>query len=107
MKHKKIIGIFVLVLSLFAIDTNATSIIGVSGPQKTVEMLSDTVSKQSFTLTRQSDQGNMFYTVSVIEDDNEIMAVSHKRFPIYGVQFHPESIYTPHGLQLLNNFLNT
>ena len=81
MKHKKIIGIFVVVLSLFAIGTNATSVIGVSGPQKTVEMLSDTVSKQSFTLTRQSDQGDMFYTVSVIEDDNEIISL------INGTQF--------------------
>lgn len=38
-------------------------------------------------------------------EDGEIMAVSHKIFPIYGVQFHPESICSPDGLTLLNNFL--
>ena len=40
-------------------------------------------------------------------DDNEIMAVKHKTLPIYGVQFHPESICTPDGLTLLKNFLNS
>ncbi len=38
-------------------------------------------------------------------DDNAIMAVEHKKFPIYGVQFHPESILTEHGEQLMKNFL--
>lgn len=38
-------------------------------------------------------------------DDGEIMAVHHKTRPIYGVQFHPESILTEHGHALLKNFL--
>lgn len=38
-------------------------------------------------------------------DDGEIMAVEHKKYPIYGVQFHPESIMTPCGKQILKNFL--
>ena len=38
-------------------------------------------------------------------NDNEIMAVQHKDFPIYGVQFHPESILTPQGKIILKNFL--
>ena len=37
--------------------------------------------------------------------DNEVMAVSHREFPIYGVQFHPESIMTPDGKQMLKSFL--
>ncbi len=40
------------------------------------------------------------------EYGREIMAVSHKTMPIYGVQFHPESILTDRGLDLLDNFLN-
>jgi len=38
-------------------------------------------------------------------DDNEIMALSHKEYPIKGVQFHPESILTKEGLKILNNFI--
>ena len=37
--------------------------------------------------------------------DNEVMAVQHKDYPIYGVQFHPESILTPDGKQMLKNFI--
>lgn len=40
------------------------------------------------------------------EYGREIMAMSHKTMPIYGVQFHPESILTDKGLELLDNFLN-
>ena len=37
--------------------------------------------------------------------DGEVMAVAHKEYPIYGVQFHPESIMTPSGKQMLKNFI--
>ena len=37
--------------------------------------------------------------------DAEIMAMKHRKHPIYGVQFHPESIGTEHGKRLLENFL--
>jgi anthranilate synthase component II len=40
-----------------------------------------------------------------VTDDGEIMAIHHKTRPIYGVQFHPESIKTEHGHALLQNFL--
>lgn len=39
-------------------------------------------------------------------DDGEIMAVEHTERPIYGVQFHPESIMTPDGETMLRNFLS-
>ncbi len=38
-------------------------------------------------------------------DENENMAIAHPELPLYGVQFHPESILTEHGLQLLDNWL--
>jgi len=38
-------------------------------------------------------------------DQGEIMAVAHRSHPIWGVQFHPESILTEHGKQIIKNFL--
>jgi glutamine amidotransferase of anthranilate synthase or aminodeoxychorismate synthase len=40
-------------------------------------------------------------------DDDEIMSIKHKDFPIYGVQFHPESILTPQGKRIVENFLSS
>ncbi len=37
--------------------------------------------------------------------DREVMAIRHRAYPVFGVQFHPESILTKHGKQLLRNFL--
>ena len=37
--------------------------------------------------------------------DNEIMAVRHKKYNVYGLQFHPESILTPEGLTIIKNFI--
>ncbi|MFH0839599.1 MAG: aminodeoxychorismate/anthranilate synthase component II [Candidatus Omnitrophota bacterium] len=37
--------------------------------------------------------------------EKEIMALKHKKYDVYGVQFHPESILTKEGMKLLNNFL--
>jgi anthranilate synthase component II len=39
------------------------------------------------------------------EDPSEVHAIRHRTHPVWGVQFHPESILTPHGKQLLRNFL--
>lgn len=38
-------------------------------------------------------------------DDQEIMAIKHKKFPLYGFQFHPESVGTGYGKQLIANFI--
>ncbi|MBR0599978.1 anthranilate synthase component II [Sinanaerobacter chloroacetimidivorans] len=38
-------------------------------------------------------------------DDGEIMAVKHKEYEVYGLQFHPESILTPDGRRIMENFL--
>ena len=43
--------------------------------------------------------------ITALTTDGEIMAVQHKAYPIYGVQFHPESIMTPDGKQMLYNFI--
>jgi anthranilate synthase/aminodeoxychorismate synthase-like glutamine amidotransferase len=43
--------------------------------------------------------------VTAETDEGEIMGVKHKEFPIWGVQFHPESILTENGRQILGNFM--
>ena len=44
--------------------------------------------------------------VTAKTDDGEVMAIRHRKYPIYGVQFHPESILTPCGERMLRNFLS-
>lgn len=38
--------------------------------------------------------------------DGEVMAVEHAEYPVFGVQFHPESVMTPDGKQMIENFMN-
>lgn len=51
-----------------------------------------------------------FNIISTTQDDNKtvIMGIEHKEYPIYGVQFHPESIGTSmiHGKKIISNFVN-
>ncbi|GHU82268.1 aminodeoxychorismate/anthranilate synthase component 2 [Clostridia bacterium] len=44
-------------------------------------------------------------TVTATTTDGEIMAVQHSKYAVYGVQFHPESVLTPNGKKMLENFL--
>ena len=43
--------------------------------------------------------------ITAVTDDGEVMAVQHRQYPIFGVQFHPESILTPDGATMLRNFI--
>ena len=43
--------------------------------------------------------------ISKARDDREVMAVKHREFNVYGLQFHPESILTPDGLTIIENFI--
>lgn len=45
--------------------------------------------------------------ITCVDENNEIMAAKHKEFDVRGVQFHPESILTEHGQQMIINFLNS
>ena len=43
--------------------------------------------------------------ITARSDEGEIMGLRHKSHPTYGLQFHPESILTEHGYDMLRNFL--
>ena len=45
------------------------------------------------------------FEITAESDDNEIMGIRHKDLPVEGVQYHPESILTPNGKDLLKNFI--
>lgn len=43
--------------------------------------------------------------VTAESSTKEIMAIQHHRYPVYGIQFHPESILTPDGMRIIENFI--
>ncbi|MEG0509596.1 MAG: gamma-glutamyl-gamma-aminobutyrate hydrolase family protein, partial [Eubacterium sp.] len=45
------------------------------------------------------------FEVSARAEEGAIMAISHKRLPVFGVQFHPEAVLTEYGYELLENFI--
>jgi anthranilate synthase component 2 len=47
-----------------------------------------------------------FEVIAQTQSDQLIMAIKHKKYPLYGIQFHPESIGTQHGKSIIQNFLN-
>lgn len=53
------------------------------------------------------NSNNELNITATANDDGEIMAIQHNIHNIYGVQFHPESIMTDFGLEMLGNFLNS
>jgi anthranilate synthase component 2 len=54
------------------------------------------------------DEGNFPAALTITSRDKRghIMSIRHKEYPVFGLQFHPESILTPHGKKIIFNFLN-
>jgi anthranilate synthase component II len=59
----------------------------------------------SLTVERSSLPDELRVVATAEHDDSEIHALRHRTHPVWGVQFHPESVLTPDGKQLLRNFL--
>jgi anthranilate synthase/aminodeoxychorismate synthase-like glutamine amidotransferase len=59
----------------------------------------------SLTVERATLPGALRVTATAEHDEDEIHALRHAEHPVWGVQFHPESVLTPDGKQLLRNFL--
>ncbi|MSO92121.1 MAG: aminodeoxychorismate/anthranilate synthase component II [Rhodospirillales bacterium] len=69
---------------------------GIPSPFKATRYHSLTVARESFPNT---------LTITAESDDGVVQAFEHRELPIYGVQFHPESIASEHGHDLLRNFI--
>ena len=59
----------------------------------------------SLVVERESLPASLAVVATATDDPREIHALRHVTFPVWGVQFHPESVLTPAGKQLLRNFL--
>ena len=56
------------------------------------------------------DENKISHELEVLaraEDDQEIMAIKHRDYPLYGLQFHPESIGTAQGNRIIQTFIET
>ena len=70
---------------------------GIPSPFKAVRYHSLVISKDDF--PKDLD-------IIAESEDGEIMAIKHREYPVFGVQFHPESVLSEYGMHLLRNFLN-
>lgn len=85
-----------------------TSAIAHNGKEifKSVENPFDATRYHSLVIDPKSFPSCLEVTATTKDKDREIMAVRHKNFPLWGVQFHPESILTKAGKTILKNFLD-
>lgn len=82
--------------SLVTLDTNSRLFHGLSNPISVARY-------HSLAAKRETIPDEL--KIIAQTDDWEIMAVEHKQYPVFGLQFHPESILTPKGLDIVKNFL--
>ncbi len=83
--------------SLVQVDNNCLIFSGLPGTLKVARYHSLAADKDSMPEELQ---------VVATSDDGEIMAIKHRDYDIYGLQFHPESIMTPDGKEMIKNFIS-
>lgn len=53
----------------------------------------------------EKDSLSMDFKIDALSDDDVIMAISHRQYPLFGVQFHPEAVLTEYGHEMIRNFI--
>jgi len=86
--------------SLVRLDTSCKLFLGLPGKIQAARYHSLIVSRETF-----PDMLEIVAEEECETGDGVIMAVKHKECEVYGVQFHPESILTPEGMRIIENFL--
>ncbi|MCD2491464.1 aminodeoxychorismate/anthranilate synthase component II [Lacrimispora sp. NSJ-141] len=83
--------------SMIKLDTESSIFAGLSGTEAAARYHSLAAEKASLPAELR---------VTGEAEDGEVMAVEHKDYALYGLQFHPESVLTPNGKKMMENFLN-
>lgn len=65
----------------------------------------DTGRYHSWVIDKETIPSDLIITAT--DDEDEVMAIRHKEFDVCGVQFHPESLLTPEGLKVIENWVNS
>lgn len=80
-----------------SVDTGSTLFAGLTRRIKTARY-------HSLAVVRETLSGD--FRITGTAEDGEVMAIEHRNYPIFGLQFHPESILTPDGEKIIGNFLS-
>lgn len=84
-----------------------TSVVDLKKDSRLFYNMSDKISVARYhSLAADADTLPECLRVTAASDDGEIMAVEHKEYSIFGLQFHPESVLTPDGKKIIENFMD-
>lgn len=85
------------------------------GKQKTISVIDENrlfdglgnsfLAARYHSLSARRDKIPFELCVTAVAGDGEVMAVEHREYPVFGVQFHPESVMTPDGKKMIENFM--
>ena len=85
--------------SVIRLDTGSKIFSGIGGEKKEIQ------AARYHSLIAVKDQMPDCLKIIAMTEEGEVMAVEHREYPVYGLQFHPESILTPEGKKMIRNFI--